>query len=433
MKRDCSQMPEAEGCLYLIFMYSGGKYSHSFHRIELSHLNLSSEGESSSQETKKLPVVPEPLVKLPYESYPGFMSFVHFDGKIYMFGGEQYCPGKQGKLSERCYVFDTYNNPKNDVNDGPPMKKAKFRPIVLGPIGDTFYVLSSNLASRDLEKFEPKSESWDKSWSVLDQFPFASKGRQHKYEVFSYAIVKNLLIFSTRKGIFTYHVKENYWTSSRGEKDDGINMGTLGDQKTNTLGAESSEKDNWKAMDSLGGEEMKMLPFIDEAKLLDHLRYAFSSPKEFALAAYDFNVGKRELHSYEVRGLVFPSGIVEDETVNIMVPLKGKKFCIVSSSLYGCGEHFYVTVDMYQLSETTGGSNDKSKYVEVSKKSSATYVKDGYERAPLTTTCVFAGGGALATSKKPAVGFLLILDHIIPFFCWKNICNPFFGSPTTPY
>ncbi|CAL5331702.1 unnamed protein product [Camellia sinensis] len=193
-KRSCSQMSEAEGCLYLIFMYSVGKYSHSFHRIKLSDLNLSSEGESSSQETKDLPALAKPLLKLPYESYPGFMSFVHFDGKIYMFGGEDHSRGKQGKLSERCYVFDT-NNPKNDVHDGPPMKKAKFRPIVLGPIGDIFYVLSSNLASRDLEKFEPKSEPCDKSWTVLDQFPFASKGRQHKYEVLSYAIIENLLIF----------------------------------------------------------------------------------------------------------------------------------------------------------------------------------------------------------------------------------------------
>ncbi|CAL5382019.1 unnamed protein product [Camellia sinensis] len=387
-KSSCSQKSEAEGYLYLIFMYSVGKYSHSFHRIKLSDLNLSSEGESSSQERKDLLALPEPLLELPYESYPDFMSFVHFDGKIYMFGGEAFSRIKRGKLSKRCYVFDT-NNPKNDVNDGPPMKGAKFRPIVLGPIGDIFYVLSSNLASRDLEKFEPKSESCDKSWTVLDQFPFASEGRQHKYEVLSYAIVENLLIFSTREGIFTYHVKENNWTSSRGEKDDGINMGSLGDEKMNTLGAESSEKDYWMDMDSLGGEEMKMLPFIDEAKLLDDLWYGFSSPKEFALAAYHFDIDKRGLQSYEVRGVVSPSGNVEHETVNIIVPLKGKKFCIVRSGLYESGVQFYVTVGMYQLSETTRGSNEMSKYVQVSTKGSATYVKVDYKWTPLTTTCVF--------------------------------------------
>lgn len=390
-------MSEAEGYLYLIFMYSVGEYSHSFHRIKLSDLNLSCEGETRSHETEDLPELPEPLLKLPYELYPGFMSFVHFDGKIYMFGGEHNYPGKRGKLSERCYVFDTYNNPNNDVNDGPPMKKAKFRPIVLGPIGDIFYVLSSNLASRDLEKFEPKSESWDNSWTVLHQFPFASKGRRLKYEVLSHAIVENLLIFSTRKGIFTYHVNENNWTSSRAEKDDGIDMGSLGGEKTNTFGAESGEKmkmaggekDDWMDMDSLGGEKMKMLPFIDEAKLLDDFWYAFSSPKQFGLEAYHFDIDKRGLQSYEVRGLVSPSGIVEDEKVNIMVPLKRKKFCIVSSGLYESGVQFYVTVDMYQLSETTRGSNEKSKYVQVSTKSSATYAKKGYEWTPLTTTCVF--------------------------------------------
>ncbi|KAG5555132.1 hypothetical protein RHGRI_012608 [Rhododendron griersonianum] len=83
----------------------------------------------------------------------------------------------------------------------------------MGPLSNgKFYVLDRTLASGDLEEFDPKTESW----TPLPPPPIVPIGacaerfeeKLDDYEVLSYAIVEDQILFSTRKGIYALSISD---------------------------------------------------------------------------------------------------------------------------------------------------------------------------------------------------------------------------------
>ncbi|KAF7126789.1 hypothetical protein RHSIM_Rhsim11G0054100 [Rhododendron simsii] len=315
--------PDGDGkYLYVVFNYTTGEYSYSLHRISAADLKLSREGKP-----KKLP---KPILKLPYHHFPASMGFFSVGPKIYMVGGGVFISDVKPIVSRRCYVFDTCDNL---LEDGPPMHHEKLCPIVLGPLNDKFYVLGETLASGDLEEFDPKANSW----TCLPRLPTDLQDervgprfgyKRDDYEVHSYAIVGNKLLFSTRKGTYAFDVIPRKWEN----------------------------RSSWGS-----GVE---LPFCEQSIFLDGLWYAFPNQYRSGVLAYSFDWGKGFQESQEL-AVMRPSRHLKHEASEIMVPMGERTLVVVRSGFaHSSRKKCYVSFDMRRF---TSKSSGKPKHPKVSK------------------------------------------------------------------
>ncbi|KAG5555133.1 hypothetical protein RHGRI_012609 [Rhododendron griersonianum] len=305
MKRTQSQMlsgieltklpEEDDKYLYVVFSYTTGAYSHSLHRIRVADLkSCSSRDRHGEGKPKKLP---KPFLELDCSQFPNYMGFFSVGSKIYMVGGGVITVGLKDIASRRCYVFDTCDNPFDRIRDVPPMNYEKLQPIFLGPLSNgKFYVFDRTLASGDLEEFDPETESWtplppppiDPIGACAERF----EEKLDDYEVLSYAIVEDQILFSTRKGIYAVNV--------------------------------CSKK--WEHHSSLGGEVE--FHFCERSVFMDGFWYAFPSIYRSPVLAFSFNWDKGFRQCQEL-GVSRPSWLVKYEASEIMVPM-GKRTLLVA-------------------------------------------------------------------------------------------------------
>ncbi|KAE9455174.1 hypothetical protein C3L33_12910, partial [Rhododendron williamsianum] len=257
-----------------------------------------------------------------------------------MVGGGVFTSDVKPIVSRRCYVFDTCDNL---LEDGPPMHHEKMCPIVLGPLNGKFYVLGETLASGDLEEFDPKA----KSWTCLPRLPTdlqdESVGprfgyKRDDYEVHSYAIVENRLLFSTRKGTYAFDVISHKWENPS----------------------------SW-------GSVVK-LPSCEQSIFLDGLWYAFPSAYRSGVSAYSFDWDKGFQESQEL-AVLRPSRHLKHEASEIMVPMGERTLVVVRYGFsHSSRRKCYVSFDMYRF---TWKSSGKPKHPKVSRQYSTTYSMKG--------------------------------------------------------
>ncbi|XP_058212509.1 uncharacterized protein LOC131324541 isoform X2 [Rhododendron vialii] len=333
-----TKLPEDDDkCLYVVFMYTTGLYSHSLHRISVADLKLSSRRHRHGEgKPKKLP---EPILKLSYRRFPGFMGFFSVGSKIYMVGGGVCSAGVKPIASRRCYVFDTCDNPLNLLEDGPAMHHEKLQPIVLGPLNGKFYVLGRTLASGDLEEFDPKAKCWTRLPLIPTDLQDHSVGprfgyKRDEYEVRSNAIVGNKILFTTHKGTYAFDVVSRKW------------------ERPSSLGT------------------VVKLPFCEQSVFLDGLWYAFLSTCRSSVWAYNFDWVKGFQESQEL-GVRRPYRRLKHSASEIMVPMGERTLVVVRAGFsHSSRRKCYVTFDMCQFACKSRG---KPKHPKVSGQYSTSY------------------------------------------------------------
>ncbi|KAF7145755.1 hypothetical protein RHSIM_Rhsim04G0226100 [Rhododendron simsii] len=348
MKRTQSQMlsgieklpEEDDKYLCVVFNYTTGGCSHSLHRIRVADLkSCSSRAGHGEGKPKKLP---KPFLQLHCSQFPNYMGFFSVGSKIYMVGGGVITPGLKDIASQRCYVFDTFDNPFDRIRDVPPMNYEKLQPIVLGPLNGKFYVLDRTLASSYLEEFDPETESWTPlPLPPIDPIGASvecSEAKFDDYEVLSYAIVGDQILFSTHKGIYAVNVFSK----------------------------------EWEHRSSLGGEIK--FPFCEQSVFMDGFWYAFPSPFPSPVAAFSFDWDKGFRECQEL-GVTHPSLLVGYEPSEVMVPM-GKRTLLVAHAGFPhqIPSNYYLTFDMCRF---TCKSSGKTRHPKVSRPYSTTYIMRG--------------------------------------------------------